>query len=85
VLADINRALATVESKTQNLSTDDFIDIKLHYLAGQVQPELWQFIPADKVSDSVLLKEQSINAVLLTIPYISQVTFAYRLCQKINP
>jgi divalent metal cation (Fe/Co/Zn/Cd) transporter len=79
VLADINQALATIESQSQNLRTDNFTEIKLHYLEGQIQLELWQIIPANKVSDSVLLNEEFIKAVLIDIPYISQVAFAYQL------
>ncbi len=79
VLADINRALATIEPKTPSQSTDDYTDIKLHYLQGQVQLELWQIIPANKDSKSVLLKEKAIKAVLVDIPYVSQVTFVYQL------
>ncbi len=78
VLTDINQALATIEPQSQSLRTDDFIEIKLHYLEGQIQLELWQAIPATRVSDSVLLKEESIKAALVDVPYISQVAFAYQ-------
>ena len=80
VLADINQALATIKPKSKNLYADNFNEIKLHYVEGQIQLELWQIIPASTVSDRMLLVEKSMKAVLVDIPYISQVTFVYRLC-----
>jgi hypothetical protein len=79
VLADINQALATIKPKSQNLYTDNFSEIKLHYVEGQIQLELWQITPASTVSDRMLLVEKPMEAVLMEIPYISQVTFVYQL------
>jgi hypothetical protein len=82
VLADISAALSENSGALDGLSLDDFTDIKLHYLDGFIQLELWRDL---RVANNSTLKQSSeeyVRSLLSKPDYISGVEFVYHNTQK---
>jgi cation diffusion facilitator family transporter len=82
VLADISAALSENSGALDGLSLDDFTDIKLHYLDGFIQLELWRNLPASNNSMPGQSGEEYVRSLLSKPDYISRVAFVYHNTQK---
>ncbi len=78
VLADISLALETANDSLAGTSLSDFSDIKLHYLDGQIQLEIWRDLPAKNRSLPEPSSEELIRKLLMKTEYINGVDFVYR-------
>lgn len=78
VLADIDKALKVGDTTLDSWNLDDISDIKLHYIGGKIQLELWIELPAASQTLPEQGFEQKINDRLLTLSYISRVDIIYR-------
>ena len=78
VLADISHALKSIDDTPGGLSVDNFTEIKLHYLDGKIQLELWRDLPAESSTLPVKPLETELRKRLMETEYISDVEFLYR-------
>jgi divalent metal cation (Fe/Co/Zn/Cd) transporter len=82
-LADTAAHIRTVEKASDkianNLGADGFTELKLRYLEGQIQLELWRSISATEFSESTQAMEETIRDALSKIGDVSRVGFVYRL------
>ncbi len=78
VLADISHALKSNVGSAGGLSVDDFTEIKLHYLDGKIQLELWRDLPVEGSTLPVQSVEKELRKRLMKAEYISDVEFLYR-------
>ncbi len=83
VLADISHALKSYSDSPDGLSVDDFAEIKLHYLDGKIQLELWRDLPAEGSTLPVESVEKELRKRLMKAEYISDVEFLYRFSPRI--
>lgn len=81
VLADMQHALAENNETSNGVTLDSFSKIKLHYLAGHIQLELWLDLPENRDDNEVLRKQRMLRGLFESIDYISAVEFAYRLAE----
>ncbi len=79
VLADLQAALTAHPETTNQLELKSFREIKLHYLAGHIQVELWLDLPAQRDDNEILRTQKRLRALFETIDYISAVKFLYSL------
>lgn len=82
VLADISAALSANSDALDGLSLDDFTDVKLHYLDGFIQLELWRNLPVVNSSVAMQSNEKNLRSLLSKPDYISGVEFVYHSTQK---
>ena len=78
VLTDIRQALTAKTATSDSLSISDFINIKLHYLNGRIQLELWldkSALETKKITDKT---ESKLINDLKNIEYVSDVELLYR-------
>lgn len=78
VLAGISHALKSNSDAPGGLSVDDFSEIKLHYLDGKIQLELWRDLPAEGSTLPLQSVEKELRKRLMKVDYISDVEFLYR-------
>ncbi|MCP4010613.1 MAG: hypothetical protein GY726_14025, partial [Proteobacteria bacterium] len=74
----INLALETASDSLDGTNLSDFSDIKLHYLDGHIQLEIWRDLPADNRLLPEPSSEELIRKLLMKTEYISGVDFVYR-------
>jgi cation diffusion facilitator family transporter len=77
VLANMSTALSTQKESLGDISMDDFSDIKLHYLEGSLQLEIWRTFPPEQTSIPEVDTESAIRTALMQTDYISGVQFVY--------
>ena len=82
VLADMQRVLAENSETSRGFNLDSFSEIKLHYLAGHIQLELWLGLPANRDDNEVLRNQKMLRGLFESIDYISAVEFVYRLAES---
>ena len=77
VLEDMRAALTMSGNKAEQISLNDFSGIKLHYLDGYIQLEIWCDIATDSTSIQPLSYEENLRNLLMKIEYINKVDFIY--------
>lgn len=80
VLADIRTSLQVISDETGGISLDDFADIKLHYLDGYIQLEIWRDIAATSATIPSQSIEEKIRSQIRKADYINTVEFVYHRC-----
>ena len=79
VLSEVRQAMESHCEQLDGLKLEDFMDIRLHYLDGNIQLELWRQIEPRQSLDLAPELEDSLQQALHHIPYISRVSVVYRL------
>ncbi len=79
VFSDILDMLERHKVELGNISLEDFIEIKLHYVGGAIQLELWQEFPADHMPQAVSESQTALQKRLAQIEYVSDIVVAYRI------
>ena len=77
VLSDMHASLKSIGDEIGGISPDDFADIKLHYLDGYIQLEIWCDIDATSTSIPSQSAEEMIRDLLTKPDYINKVEFVY--------
>lgn len=78
VLADINQALHAHAAEMGKIEMDDFTDIRMHYIGGYIQLELWRVLPNTKNAASVYAQEAPLTKVILELEYVNKISVVYQ-------
>ena len=78
VLADISEVLRQQKTILGNISLDDFSDIKLHYVGGSIQLELWLEFSPEHSHQLAYQLQNALQKELTNIEYVNDVILVYR-------